>query len=403
MLGQVSRLLHLHTGDFKTVDKTRSVSVQISAPEPPMDAGDRLGPYRVVDVLGEGGMGRVYLAERADGEVELQVAIKVIAGRQSGSLVHQRFLAERQILAGLDHPNIARMFDAGTTEDGRSFLVMEPVAGLPIDEFCVKNQYTLQQRLELFEKVGSAVAHAHQRLVVHRDLKPSNILVTHDGEPKLLDFGIAKLVDPSTGMESTRTGPAMTPKWASPEQLRGEVLTTSTDVYSLGLLLYQLVTGRLPHDPDISLFDLARRTFDSDMPTRPSAHLETQESAICDAWPEQDLKSVRRLLQGDLDNIILKALRYDTASRYSSVEALLEDLRRLEAGEPVSATRDTFFYLAKKFVGRNRWPVAMAVLVLIFAGAFTLSQERQERALREEARRAEIAGARELQARQNAE
>lgn len=238
LLPQASRLLHLHTTDMLSTDPAvRSAAVRESLQQEPLKvSGDRLGPYRVVDVLGEGGMGRVYLAERDDGEVERRVAIKVISGRKSGPLVHRRFLAERQILAGLDHANIARMFDAGTTDDGRSFLVMEPVDGLPIDQFCVEHGYTLRQRLGLFEKVAAAVSHAHQRLVVHRDLKPSNILVDKDGEPKLLDFGIAKLVDPSTGMESSRTGPAMTPKWASPEQLRGEVITTATDVYSLGLL-----------------------------------------------------------------------------------------------------------------------------------------------------------------------
>ncbi len=395
LLPQASRLLHLHTTDMLSTDPAvRSAAVRESLQQEPLKvSGDRLGPYRVVDVLGEGGMGRVYLAERDDGEVERRVAIKVISGRKSGPLVHRRFLAERQILAGLDHANIARMFDAGTTDDGRSFLVMEPVDGLPIDQFCVEHGYTLRQRLGLFEKVAAAVSHAHQRLVVHRDLKPSNILVDKDGEPKLLDFGIAKLVDPSTGMESSRTGPAMTPKWASPEQLRGEVITTATDVYSLGLLLYKLVTGRLPHDPDISLADLARRTFEKVEPPRPSHHLENPEASARAAWPEQDLKKVRRGLLGDLDNIILKALRHDPAERYKSVEALIDDLRRLEAGEPVTATRETFFYVAKKFIGRHRWPVAMAAMMLTFAAVFVGYQEQQSRIVREEARRTEIANA----------
>ena len=395
LLSQASRLLHLHTTDMLSTDPAvRATAVQETLRNEPLKvSGDRLGPYRVVDVLGEGGMGRVYLAERDDGEVERRVAIKVISGRKSGPLVHRRFLAERQILAGLDHANIARMFDAGTTDDGRSFLVMEPVDGLPIDRFCFENGYSLKQRLALFEKVAAAVSHAHQRLVVHRDLKPSNILVDKDGEPKLLDFGIAKLVDPSTGMESSRTGPAMTPKWASPEQLRGEVITTATDVYSLGLLLYQLMTGRLPHDPGISLADLARRTYEKAEPVRPSRHLEDPEGSARAAWPNQDLKRVRRSLTGDLDNIILKALRHDPAERYKSVEALIDDLHRLEAGEPVTATRETFFYVAKKFVGRHRWPVAMVMMALIFAAVFLGYRENQARIVQEEARRTEIANA----------
>ena len=395
LLSQASRLLHLHTTDMLSTDPAvRSTAVQETLRHEPLKvSGDRLGPYRVVDVLGEGGMGRVYLAERDDGEVERRVAIKVISGRKSGPLVHRRFLAERQILAGLDHANIARMFDAGTTDDGRSFLVMEPVDGLPIDRFCVENGYSLKQRLALFEKVAAAVSHAHQRLVVHRDLKPSNILVDQDGEPKLLDFGIAKLVDPSTGMESSRTGPAMTPKWASPEQLRGEVITTATDVYSLGLLLYQLMTGRLPHDPGISLADLARRTYEKAEPVRPSRHLEDPQDSARAAWPNQDHKRVRRGLSGDLDNIILKALRHNPAERYKSVEALIDDLHRLEAGEPVTATRETFFYVAKKFLGRHRWPVAMVMMALIFAAGVFVLQERQSRIVREEARRTEIANA----------
>ncbi len=270
--------------------------------------GDRIGPYRVLETLGEGGMGEVYAAERADGEVQRQVAIKVIARRKADPELHRRFLAERQILAGLDHANIASMFDAGTTDDDLSFLVMEKVDGLPIDQFCVVNGYNLAQRLELFKKVASAVAHAHQRLVVHRDLKPSNILVDPQGEPKLLDFGIAKLIDPSAGSNATRTAQVMTPKWASPEQLRGELITTSTDVYSLGLLLYKLVSGRLPHDPDLSLLDLALRSFETDAPTRPSRFLaDPEQAATAENWPREDLKRIKRQVQGDLDNIILKA------------------------------------------------------------------------------------------------
>ena len=395
LLSQASRLLHLHTTDMAGTESVTRPEPrhQTSEQEPLKVAGDRLGPYRVVDVLGEGGMGRVYLADRDDGEVERRVAIKVMTSRHRGPSVHRRFLAERQILAGLDHANIARMFDAGTTDDGRSFLVMEPVDGLPIDRFCIENRYSVKQRLQLFRKVAAAVSHAHQRLVVHRDLKPSNILVDKDGEPKLLDFGIAKLMDPSLDMESSRTGPAMTPRWASPEQLRGEVITTATDVYSLGLLLYELMTGRLPQDPNISLAELARRTFEETAPARPSRHLEDPQDVTRAAWPKQDLRRVRRSLLGDLDNIILKALRHAPTECYQSVEALIDDLRRLEAGEPVSATRETVLYLTKKFISRHRWPVTLAMVVLIFVAAFSVYRERQARVVREEARRVEVANA----------
>ena len=362
-------------------------------PEPARVAGDRIGPYRVLKLLGKGGMGRVYLAERADGEVERQVAIKVLADRRQGHQTHQRFLAERQILAGLDHPNIARMFDAGTTDDGRSFLVMEAVDGSPIDVFCREQGWSLDQRLELFRQVASAVGHAHQRLVVHRDLKPSNILVDTEGNPKLLDFGIAKLLQPeSPAGELTRTGQQlMTPAWASPEQLKAEPITTATDVYALGLLLYKMLTGRLPHDPSESLFDLARRGHETAPPRRPSEHLREAGERTQAHWLNHDLRRVTRQMSGDLDNIILKALRHDPADRYASVDALLEDLRRLKDGEPVTATRDTFFYLARKFVGRYRVPVGVLIAFLVLCLGFVAETRRQSLKISEEARRTQEA------------
>ena len=362
-----------------------------SDPRGPSCLGERIGPYRILDELGRGGMGTVYGAERVDGEVRRRVAIKIIHDRDPR--LQKRFLAERQILASLDHPNIARMYDAGTTEDGRSFLVMEEIDGLRIDTFCRRGDLDLGARLTLFRKVLDAVGHAHQRLVIHRDIKPSNILVTAAGEPKLLDFGIAKLLDPSSD-ETTRTGRVMTPSWASPEQLRGETVTTASDVYSLGLLLYRLLTGRLPHDEGESFFELARPDDDGRAPKRPSEQLDSTSGRADKTWADKtwgdrDLVKIRRAVRGDLDNIVLKALRRPLGERYPTVEAFLQDLRRFEVGAPVSATGDTLAYVVRKFVGRYRIPVAVLVGFLALAAAFVTITHRQSRAVAEAAERTE--------------
>jgi serine/threonine protein kinase len=211
--------------------------------------GRRIGVYQILEQIGEGGMGEVYRAVRADGQYDKEVAIKLVRTGMDRSSVLERFRHERQVLASLDHPNIARLFDGGTTEDGIPYLVMELIEGIPIDEYCDNNKLTVTERLRLFLQVCSAVQYAHQRLVIHRDIKPGNILVTHDGTPKLLDFGIAKILDADSSSKTTLINP-MTPEYASPEQVRGEPITTATDVYSLGVVLYQLLTGRSPYPKD---------------------------------------------------------------------------------------------------------------------------------------------------------
>lgn len=341
----------------------------------------RIGAYRLVELIGRGGMGSVYLAERADREFEHQVAIKLVASGLDAPIVHRRFLAERQILARFEHPNIARLYEGGTTPDGRPYFVLEYVQGQPIDVWCDTHFAALETRLELFLKVCDAVAYAHRNLVVHRDIKPGNILVDSDGQPKLLDFGIAKVLDPTSGSgdEATRTvHRAMTPGYASPEQIRGGVMTTATDVYSLGVLLYKLLTGQMPHHfenlaPAAMLETLQRP------PAAPSERL-SQALAAGEAMPafgEAPPEQVARRLRGDLDNIVAMALRLEPESRYVSVSALAEDLRRYLAGESVLATRGSALYRLRKAVRRYRWPllVVAALLLISFGWALMLSRQ----------------------------
>ena len=234
--------------------------------------GRRIGVYQIEAEIGHGGMGEVYRAIRADGQFKKNVAIKMVRGGYDTAAVLERFLHERQILASLDHPNIARLYDGGTTEDGIPYLVMELIEGTPIDAYCEARNLSVNERLKLFTQVCAAVQYAHQRLVIHRDIKPGNILVTSDGIPKLLDFGIAKLLDPTGGGETTML-PALTPEYASPEQIKGEPITTSTDVYSLGVVLYRLLTGRSPYPANTrSPLDFARVICELE-PTKPSSAL----------------------------------------------------------------------------------------------------------------------------------
>ena len=232
-------------------------------------AGSRIGVYQIMEEIGHGGMGEVYRAMRADGQYDKQVAIKLVRGGFDTSFVLERFRHERQILASLDHPNIARLHDGGTTEDGIPYLVMELIEGTPIDQYCDAHDLDIPERLKLFNQVCAAVQYAHQRLVIHRDIKPGNILVTTEGIPKLLDFGIAKILDPLAGAETTMVRP-MTPEYASPEQIRGEPITTATDVFSLGVVLYRLLTGRSPYPENTHTpHEFARMVCEVE-PTRPS-------------------------------------------------------------------------------------------------------------------------------------
>jgi serine/threonine protein kinase len=332
--------------------------------------GTRIGPYQIVEEIGHGGMGTVYRAVRADDQYRKEVAIKVVRGGLGDEFRLHRFLAERQILANLDHANIARLLDGGATEDGRPYVVMEYVEGRPIDEYCDQGKLPVPERLKLFRTVCSAVAYAHQHLVIHRDIKPVNILVTKEGEPKLLDFGIAKILDPEdTGVDQTVTVMRlMTPEYASPEQVRGEPITTASDVYSLGVVLYGLLTGRRPYGPASRVpRDIVQAVIETE-PEKPSASVTRAETVTAQAVSEtrdEIPEKLQRRLRGDLDNIVLKALRKEPERRYASVEQFSEDIRRHLEGLPVIARPDTFFYRSGKFVKRHKASVAAAITVLL--------------------------------------
>ncbi len=357
---------------FVPVSETRPVD----GPQLHVDfrAGQRIGPYRVVRILGRGGMSTVYSAHEGDHGSDQMVAVKVVqSGFHSGDVL-RRFIDEQWILGQLDHPNIARLFDGGTTEQGLPYFVMEAIDGLPIDAYCDRRRLTVRQRLGLFRRVCAAVHYAHQNLVVHRDIKPSNILVTEDGIPKLLDFGIAKVLrgGGATGCgEPTLTFHmrAMTPSYASPEQIRGQTITTASDIYSLGVLLYRLTTGRLPfHFPSHLPVDIDRVLRDtkpllpSEAVLRREEGLDPQEVA---AQRGVTAEKLSRRLRGDLDNMILMALRREPRRRYGSAEQLAEDLRRLSAGQPVSARPDVAVYRARKFLGRHKLGVLVAVAAML--------------------------------------
>ncbi|MBV9926829.1 MAG: protein kinase [Acidobacteria bacterium] len=351
----------------------------------------RIGPYVILRELGSGGMGTVYEATRDDEQFRQRVAVKLVRrGLDSDPDILRRFHNERQILASLNHPNIARLFDGGATEDGRPYFAMEYVDGKPVDEYCEAAGLDTAARLRLFRTVCAAVSYAHQNLVVHRDLKPSNIVVTADGTVKLLDFGIAKLLrpdeDPSATQTATQLG-AMTPAYASPEQVRGLRATTASDVYSLGVVLYELLTGRRPYEFDGRRADEMARVVCEVEPQRPSAlAAETTERDVRRSTRPAG-PSLRRRLRGDVDNIVLLALRKDPARRYSSAELLSEDIRRHLDGLPVSARADTFTYRVSKFVERNRASTIAAALVLLtlVVGVVGMSWE-AVRAERERAR-----------------
>jgi len=345
--------------------------------------GQHIGRYRIECELGRGGMGAVYLARRADDEYRKFVAIKVVRRGMNSDDIVRRFRNERQILASLDHPNIARLLDGGTTEDGLPFLVMEYVEGTPITDYCDQHRLTTNERLQLFRTVCASVQHAHQNLVVHRDLKPSNIFITPDGTPKLLDFGIAKVLNPelsALSMERTRTElRVLTPDYASPEQVRGEKLMTTSDVYSLGIVLYELLTGHRPYRAAGVLPHERARIICEREPTKPSTaviHVEVfahgdfeQQTTIT---PESVSRSrstqpdkLRRSLSGDLDNIILMALRKEPQRRYESAAQFSADIGRHLDGLPVIARKDTFAYRSAKFIKRHQVGVATALLIVL--------------------------------------
>jgi tetratricopeptide (TPR) repeat protein len=338
--------------------------------------GHRIGPYEIVDSIGRGGMGEVYRARRADGLYDKDVAIKLVRPDWADSVVLERFSHERRILATLENDHIARLYDGGTTDDGIPYLVIELVDGSPIDSYCESGRLTIDERLALFARVCDAVQYAHQHLVVHRDIKPGNILVTQQGEPKLLDFGIAKVITTISGREDTQLA-LMTPSYASPEQLRGRPISTGSDIYSLGVVLYRLIAGHLPFDPGRTTpHELARLICDVD-PKPPSAALRTADRA---ARP----RNVR-----DLDNIVLKALRKDPARRYATVAQLAEDLRRYLTGRGVMATPDSLGYRVRLFVRRHAVGVAIAAAALVLTIATTVTIVIEARIAADNGRRAE--------------
>ncbi|MEZ0472045.1 protein kinase domain-containing protein [Luteimonas salinilitoris] len=326
-------------------------------------AGTRLGPFRLLHRIGSGGMGAVWLAERADGEFAQKVAIKLIRSGWDEAEVDARFRAERQILAGLQHPRIAHLIDGGVTPDGKPWLALEYVDGIDLARYGERHRLDLKRRLELFLAVCEAVAYAHARLVVHRDLKPSNILVCGDGSVKLLDFGIAKLIDAQSAQASmTRV---FTPEYAAPEQVRGEPVTTAVDVYALGLLLYELLTGRRPYRPENATPAAYERAVLEQAPTRPS-HAVTRDdadgsAAALSAQRRLTPQRLKRELRGDLDAIVLKALRKEPAQRYASVQDFAADLRAWLQHRPVAARRGGWRYGAARFLRRHALAAGMAL------------------------------------------
>jgi non-specific serine/threonine protein kinase/serine/threonine-protein kinase len=393
------------------------------------DLEQRVGPYKLIRELGRGGMGVVYLAERDDASFHQRVAIKLVRRGMEYDEVIRRFRHERQILASLDHPNIARLLDGGTTEDGVPFFVMEYIEGEPMDDYCHDRNLSVAGRLKLFRAVCAAVHYAHQNLVIHRDLKPGNILITKEGVPKLLDFGIAKILDPeSFDLTAARTATwarPMTPAYASPEQVRGLPLTTSSDVYSLGVILYELLTGQRPYEVrGTSHRDIEKIVCEVE-PERPSlVRRETERKSEGEKERKRDGEMERRRenaigavspslspsfspslshsfspslclsfspsqLRGDLDNIVLMALRKEPQRRYASAEQLAEDIRRHQEGLPVIARPNTFSYIAAKFIRRNRAAVAAAALVLIALIGGVIATTWQARVARAERARAE--------------
>ena len=331
--------------------------------------GRTIGHWEILQRIGSGGMGAVYLARRADRQYEQRVALKLIKRGMDTEAMLRRFRNERQILAGFDHPNIARLLDGDTTEDGLAYFVMEYVEGLPIDEYCDQAALDVTGRLQLFRQVCAAVSYAHRRAVIHRDLKLSNILVGADGVPKLLDFGIARLLQPGDAAGTRPTlleQRVMTPEYASPEHLRGEPVTTVSDVYSLGVVLYRLLTGQRPYRVRSQSAEEIARTVEQTAPSRPSAVTDAAKS---------------RRLRGDLDNIVLMALRKEPERRYSSVEQFSDDIRRHLEARPVVARRDTLGYRAGKFVRRNTAAsIAAALVVLSLVGGIVMTTWQAKRA-----------------------
>ena len=378
-----SRLVSLLSADEKSGDFGKPVAMSLrrmASKQRERLRGQMLGAWTLGEVIGSGGMGTVYLAERSDGAYTQTAALKVVSAYRPGGLAEARFKSERQILASLDHRGIARLLDGGADADGLPFLVMEYVKGDRLDRYCDKRGLGITDRLKLFVMVCDAVDYAHRQLVIHRDLKPGNILVTDDGQPKILDFGVAKLLQPqsiASERDLTREDQRfLTPEYASPEQVRGERATVATDVYALGVLLFGLLTGKSPYGEASqgSQYELERAILDSD-PVMPSTSVaRSSDPAKADGQsfeagenpvPPMPAEQLRRRLSGDLDNILLKCLQKEPHLRYASAAALAEDIENHLAGYPVSARGDIWVYRAQKFLRRNAARLALAATVVV--------------------------------------
>jgi serine/threonine protein kinase len=346
------------------------------------------GAWRLVEEIGRGGMGTVYRATRSDGEFHIEVAIKILNRGIDSQAVLDRFRRERQMLARLEHPNIARLLDGGTTKAGQPYLVMEFVPGEPLTRYCDKRRLTVPERVALFRKVCDAVSCAHRNLIIHRDLKPDNILVTADGTPKLLDFGIGKILDPTPGdSELTQSAERIgTPSWCSPEQIRGENIGVGTDIYSLGVVLFRLLSGYRPYPVDNVTWENAIAVICERDPVRPSDTVADRSKTPEDLRRNADNRAttpeqLRRALAGDLDNILAYALRKEPDRRYHSVDQFSDELQRYLEGRPVRAAGDTVFYLAGKFIRRHRLGVGTAALLTILLCISTIAAVWQARRL----------------------
>ena len=355
--------------------------------------GRTFGNYRITQFLGQGGMGVVYKAERKEGPIQRSVAIKLLSSDLKSEGILRRFKQEQQVLASLNHPLIAQIFDGGTTKEGQPYFVMEYVEGEPIDLYCQRNQLTLNQRLALFTKVAKAVQYAHRNLVVHRDLKPSNILVTQDGNIKLLDFGIAKLLPSNTVrriVETRSIERLMTPRYAAPEQIKGDNITTATDIYQLGVILYHLLCNRWPYPiRKNSTYEIEKSICEVE-PIPPSIAISLPASigvveGASDGNTYAETKHLQKRLRGDLDAIVLKALRKESEKRYSSVEAFIDDIKQFLNVRPVRASRGNTQYRIKKFIYRNRLKVAVFALFVFMVASYTATVSVQAKRIQTEA------------------
>ncbi|MEZ4701034.1 MAG: serine/threonine-protein kinase [Rhodothermales bacterium] len=391
---EIEDMLAAHEDAQALSIESRLLADRPEFPSPEALIGSHIGPYRIKQMLGEGGMGMVYLATRDDAHYTQDVALKLVRPGYQNAEIHARFRTERQVLARLTHPNIAALLDGGMSADGRPYLVMPYIEGTPITTYCDEQMLSIADRLRLFRTVCAAVQHAHQNLVVHRDLKPSNILVTRDGTVKLLDFGIAKLLDPEqlgVSVAVTRSElRLMTPDYAAPEQVRGSDVTTATDVYALGVLLYELLTGHSPYRIERRVRQEIERVILEEEPARPSAvvtevrALTSSDGTTHSLQPAEISRSrrtsvarLRSALQQDLDNVVMMALRKEPERRYASAEQFSADIERYLEGRPVIAQKDTLGYRMRKFASRNRTALSLgagALLILLALSTVTTYQ-----------------------------